>query len=849
MIKLNLRSLSRFSIGLFLIILSITNCTNISEDEKGKKINPPPQTQVVIEKDESGEWRNRLEWIDQMHKCDSSINWRTINYNVRLEKAEQRKIYSNSKSGTVNIEDILFGYWRETGSNNLAGRTHYTEYDPEIDSIYCATSGGNIWKANLNGNGWRVLNDGFKIDDIKMIRKIGNFEIPRLLVASGGWGVPSFYYSDDDGQTWTASTGLNNIADWGTVIKAVVADDAIRTIYLLAMEWNYDEWEKQTSLYVSVNAGVSFVKKKSWLESEYGSEESFDIWCDREGQDCYIFFSDAQFVIDNEDFSVDYVGQPTITNPGNVMLSGCETETETYLYLGLYSDNYTEFYQSADGGLNWSKKGSVDQSPFMKNSLIVSQKYPNTLYYGGVECYRSTDGGENWTRINEWWEYYDDIANLLHADIPGINSYINAENNEFVYINTDGGTYISNDQLQTVQNISMLNHNIGQFYSVYSHRTNSNYIFAGSQDQGYQLCNTNSGSGSVEFTQILSGDYGHLVSGDGGNSLWMVYPGFAAYYPSATASAYDSYWWEFECSGQFWIPPLMSHPVAPNICYLGGGTTGSGTHIFEMIYSLGNVIANELAYDFSGNTGATAISAMAYSPLNTDYRYVMNGNGEFFSSTNGGNTWTINNSFDGPDGNYLYGAAIVPSTETLGVVYVAGSGYSNPPVYKSDNNGVSFSSMSSGMPSTMVYEMVATSDDKYLFASTDAGPYVFIKSENQWYDLAQNQAPDQTYWTVDFDLNTETVRFGTYGRGIWDFKITQGLVENEEVIAKNIEIYPNPASNIINIDGFEGVGFIYTIYGKKVKEIHPGTIDISDLAPGVYFVKTVKFSANFIKVK
>lgn len=846
----NSKSVFGHLLSIILFIFIFSGCTQVSKDSDKIKNNPQPQsTQVVKENDEGGEWKNRLEWIDQMHKCDSSVNWRTINFNVRKEKAEQRKNFANNKSGTVNIEDILIGNWRETGSNNLAGRTHYTEYDPEIDSIYCASSGGNIWKADLNGNGWRVLNDNFKIDDIKMIRKIVNFEDPRLLVASGGWGVPGFYYSDDDGQTWTASTGLSDIADWGYVIKTVVADDALRTIYLLAMEWNYDEWEKQTSLYVSTNAGVSFIKKQSWLESVYGSEDKFDIWCDREGEACYIFASDAQYFVDPSDFSIDYLGGPDIANPGGILLSGCETETETYLYVGVYNTDYVEFYQSSDGGANWTAKGSINQSPFMKNSFIVSQKYPNTLYYGGVECYRSTNGGSNWTRINEWGEYYSDIENKLHADIPGINSYINAENNEFVYINTDGGTYISNDQLQTVNNISMLNHNIGQFYSVYSHRSNSNYIFAGSQDQGYQLCNSNLGTGTAEFTQILSGDYGHIVSGNGGNSIWMVYPGFAAYYPSATSSPYDSYWWEFECNGQFWIPPLMPHPVAPNICYLGGGTTGSGTHIFEMIYSMGNVNVNELAYDFSGNSSATAISAMAFSPIDSDYRYVINGNGEFFSSTDGGNTWTLNNSFDGPDGNYLYGAAIVPSNETLGVVFVAGSGYSNPPVYKSTNNGSSFISISTGMPSTMVYEMVSTPGDSYLFAATDAGPYVFIESENRWYDLAQNSAPDQVYWTVDLVLNEETVRFGTYGRGIWDFKITGGLVNIDEQISELIEIYPNPASDFIRIEGFEGKASIYTLYGKKVRDVKAGMTDISDLAQGIYFVKTEKSKTKFIKAK
>ena len=32
-------------------------------------------------------------------------------------------------------------------------------------------------------------------------------------------------------------------------------------------------------------------------------------------------------------------------------------------------------------------------------------------------------------------------------------------------------------------------------------------------------------------------------------------------------------------------------------------------------------------------------------------------------------------------------------------------------------------------------------------------------------------APDQTYWSVEYIDEINTARFGTYGRGIWDFVI------------------------------------------------------------------------------
>ncbi len=40
------------------------------------------------------------------------------------------------------------------------------------------------------------------------------------------------------------------------------------------------------------------------------------------------------------------------------------------------------------------------------------------LFFGGVNLSRSTDGGVTWTLVNYWWDYYEDIENKLHADIP-----------------------------------------------------------------------------------------------------------------------------------------------------------------------------------------------------------------------------------------------------------------------------------------------------------------------------------------------------------------------------------------------------------------------------------------------
>jgi len=829
------------------IIAFIAIIFQFSKNAENTVYPRPIDTKIVEDENESS--LERKKWIEKMHKAAPETNWRAMDIATRLKKAKTLSQNNTLKNTNLNIANgDLVGDWREVGSENLAGRTICVEYDAINDSIYCASAGGNIWKASKIGTNWRCLNNNFKISNIGMIRKIPNNGNYRLLVSSEAWSVPSFWYSDDDGQTWNSSAGLSSIADWGTVVRSVVANDANRTIYLLAFEWDYSAWEEVTCLYVSVDKGISFTKKITYPSSTYGYKSRIDIWTAPEGNSTvYMVQNDSIFYIDNT-FSPVLINNLPVSNTGSLLLSGTEINNQTYLYIADYENDNANFYKSADAGVTWETKGSAATNPFRRTSFSVSQKNADILYYGGMECYVTSNSANSWSKVNNWGDYYTDIVNKLHADIPSINSYIDASGNEFEYINTDGGTYISYNNLQTVNNISTTNLNISQYYSVYSHRTESQYIFAGAQDQGYQLCDDNDDLGTENFTQIVSGDYGHIVSGNGGNSIWMVYPGYAVYYPNAVTNPTSSVWWTFTCSGQFWIPPLMEDPNDNNKVYLGGGTTSSGTHLFHLTSTGSAITTNEESFDFSGNSNASAISAMAYSPINSDYRYVMNGEGDFFTSTDGGNTWTETTGFDGPNGNYLYGAKIVPSQTELGKVYVAGSGYSNSPVYISTDNGTSFSSLNTGLPNTMVYNMAITTDDKYLFAATDVGPYVFISENNQWYDLSEGFAPDQTYWAVDYLPLTKTVRFGTYGRGIWDFVIDDNATLVNKITDNKLLIYPNPTSKILNIENNTDEVSIYNLSGKLMIKTNSNKTDVSRWDNGVYIIKTKGFIEKFVKM-
>ncbi|MEK7256709.1 MAG: hypothetical protein AAB316_18285, partial [Bacteroidota bacterium] len=139
---------------------------------------------------------------------------------------------------------------------------------------------------------------------------------------------------------------------------------------------------------------------------------------------------------------------------------------------------------------------------------------------------------------------------------------------------------------------------------------------------------------------------------------------------------------------------------------------------------------------------------------------------------NGGTSWTQSPSFTGPPEFYVYGSCILPSALDEDVVWFSGSGYSNPPVYKSTDGGQTFTAMSNGLPGTLVQAIVANPEETAIYAATEVGPYVYIVADDEWHPMIGAATPIQRYYSVEYVSPGDILRFGTYGRGAWQFTIS-----------------------------------------------------------------------------
>ncbi len=104
--------------------------------------------------------KDRKEYIKKMHRSHPDTDWQALDRQTRKDKSEKvrQELESRLQNGKLNRSGLnrvstanrnVSGEWNERGSNNLAGRIRTAEVDFENGLIYCASSGGNIWRVVL----------------------------------------------------------------------------------------------------------------------------------------------------------------------------------------------------------------------------------------------------------------------------------------------------------------------------------------------------------------------------------------------------------------------------------------------------------------------------------------------------------------------------------------------------------------------------------------------------------------------------------------------------------------------------------------------------------------------------
>lgn len=831
---------------LFFVLILFYSC------KQADQIPTPTEKTKIHQHGEDGEsYHSRMAWIELMHGGENA-KWRSeeaANQWASYQNWLRNDDYQRSNEEWF-AENSLKGKWIERGSNNNAGNIMIADYDRDEDVVYAVGGDGPMFRGDFSGLEWNLVNDKLRFST--SLLKVITLENGKKRIISAIGGIPHF--SEDGGITWKSSSGVTPTTT-GTIYDAEITHD--EKIFFLAKS---DYWS-DLKVYVSLDKGLTYVTLRAFTTSDT-----------RNIALAWDAVKDQIVVIEQISESVTKIHQYNAATQKLDLINsnstlGFGTDGRANLQIATIKDtlhvfaynNEKKFYVSKNMGQSWKFLSTFPESPW-DIGVYICPSNPKMMLMGEVDAYRSINGGVSWTRANHWWEYYDDIYTKLHADMMSMKEFTKKDGTPFLLNCNHGGLYYSEDYGKTHLNIGIANLNVSQYYDVKTDPLDPYYVYAGSQDQGQQR-------GFIvdeltsELDQNISGDYGHIVFTGNGKSLWSVYPGGSiGYYSKPRNQSGPIAGYEINSKNEtVWIPPIIPGPdPTQNVILAAGGSTtesSMGSYILRLEYVNDKIEASQLPFDFSSSGGQ--ISAMAIHPKNKNIWFVATTNGRFYKSENSGQSFTRTVSMLS-ESHYLYGSCILPSNIQDNVVYLSGNGYNFKPVYRSDDGGKTFKDMSIGLPKTMVFKLAANEDESLIFAATEAGPYVYVSEKKKWYPLSGTTTPNQTYWSVEYIAATQTARFGTYGRGIWDFDvkdIISSTVGNESITGAP-KLFPNPASQYIRInadpENLSGKILITNIEGKvlSIQNANNDRIDVESLPEGMYFVtfthlgntRTLKFS-------
>ena len=212
---------------------------------------------------------------------------------------------------------------------------------------------------------------------------------------------------------------------------------------------------------------------------------------------------------------------------------------------------------------------------------------------------------------------------------------------------------------------------------------------------------------------------------------------------------------------------------------------------------------------------------------------------ELYKTTTGNGIWTKISGFSG----YINSIAIHPADPNR----VAIATTSSNKVYITTDGGDSWQVKNTGLPNFSALCLVWDKVDNGLYLGMNYGVY-YINDDLSAWKLYNNLLPNVMINELEINFADNKLYAATYGRGLW----RTDLYKNTATSAKdlkttiNYNIFPNPASSLINIQwkepGKTAELRIFNINGKlvyykKEADLNNFTIGTDDFTNGIYFIR------------
>lgn len=677
---------------------------------------------------------------------------------TRLLKERMRQ--SGEKAHGAALQNAAESRWTNIGPFNVGGRVRAIAMHPtQAGTFFIGAASGGVWKTNGNFNIWTTTFDqqsALAIGSMAFdpnnpdILYVGTGEVinshTSQFNATPAYLGDGLFKSTDGGETWFHS-GLTQL---GVVSDIYVRRDSSNIVYVTGAQAG-------GGFYRSMNGGETWEGLRSGVYFEMAVNPENE----RE-----ILLAAAGTIYRSTDAGSSWTETSGFTPANAIRTSMALAPSQpdrVYALVALLNtsdfSNTAEIYRSDDGGLNWARVQTFGTSFFnsqghYNNCIAVHPANPDVVLAGGIDVYRTSNGGNTWVNTTNSYR-----GGTTHPDqhVFAFDPFVS----NTVYLGNDGGVYRSTNGGTAWTEIGLALP-ITQFYEMGLDQTRYFRAYGGTQDNGSWGA---VGNGAWPDTWVsvspFGGDGFHTIVDESDPDYIYAESQYGRLYrlrASSPGSAdYLTPELDFEGSPNY-DPGSWSTPIAMS--------AADRTSLYTGRRSLWRSLDFGNSWDRLTPGNSAMISTIALSPFDAEKITIGTSGGEVYSTTDGGVQWRR---ASGIGNRYVSEAVYDPVDRNRVYAVISGTGMGH--VYRSDDNGASFTNITGSLPDVPTSALaVDPQNNNIIYVGNDVGVFVTLNGGDLWLPF-NDGLPYAPVVDMEIHKTRRMLVAATHGRSMFEVSI------------------------------------------------------------------------------